>query len=182
MSATIDLDEVRAIPTRYAGVQFRSRLEARWAAFFDLLGWPWEYEPIDLAGYIPDFALRTGDGSFLVEVKPIIWASFSSREAIGAASTSWRTAAIPIAEKAVNAGADAVVVLGTAPITDSIIGLQFVDRVKMLLTFTRCRCGQPCAFGTKCCSANKVDWAASRAHDNVDVFRKAGNRVQWRAP
>jgi hypothetical protein len=44
-----------AIPTRYGGVQFRSRLEARWAAFFDLAGWRWQYEPIDLAGWIPDF-------------------------------------------------------------------------------------------------------------------------------
>lgn len=49
-----------AIPTRYSGVQFRSRLEARWAAFFDLLGWKWEYEPIDLAGYIPDFIVEHG--------------------------------------------------------------------------------------------------------------------------
>ncbi len=40
----------------YAGVQFRSRLEARWAAMFDLLGWPWEYEPVDLDGYIPDYS------------------------------------------------------------------------------------------------------------------------------
>jgi len=63
----------------YAGVQFRSRLEARWAAFFDLLGWKWEYEPFDLQGYIPDFLLHvpkyagvcwlTTD-TLLVEVKP----------------------------------------------------------------------------------------------------------------
>ena len=30
---------IKAIPTTYAGVRFRSRLEARWAAFFDLCGW-----------------------------------------------------------------------------------------------------------------------------------------------
>jgi len=28
---------IPAIPTRYNGVNFRSRLEAKWAAFFDLL-------------------------------------------------------------------------------------------------------------------------------------------------
>lgn len=28
---------MNAIPTRYNGVQFCSRLEARWAAFFDLV-------------------------------------------------------------------------------------------------------------------------------------------------
>jgi hypothetical protein len=42
-------------PTKYVGVQFRSRLEARWAAFFDLANWQWSYEPIDLEGWTPDF-------------------------------------------------------------------------------------------------------------------------------
>ncbi len=44
-----------AHPTKYAGVQFRSRLESRWAAFFDLAGICWEYEPVDLDGWTPDF-------------------------------------------------------------------------------------------------------------------------------
>ena len=61
---------MQAIPTKYAGVQFRSRLEAKWAAFFDLLEWRWEYEPYDLAGWIPDFILIGKDESTLVEVKP----------------------------------------------------------------------------------------------------------------
>ncbi len=61
---------IAAIPTKYSGVQFRSRLEARWAAFFDLLGWTWAYEPIDLDGYIPDFIL-TADRR-LIEVKPAL--------------------------------------------------------------------------------------------------------------
>jgi hypothetical protein len=30
-----------AIPTRYKGYHFRSRLEARWAVFFDALGIKW---------------------------------------------------------------------------------------------------------------------------------------------
>lgn len=59
-----------AIPTKYADVQFRSRLEARWAAMFDELEWRWEYEPEDLHGYIPDFMLLTKPGPVLVEVKP----------------------------------------------------------------------------------------------------------------
>lgn len=57
------------IPTRYAGVQFRSRLEAKWAAFFDLLEWPWTYEPFDLVGYIPDFILNFEHIPVLIEVK-----------------------------------------------------------------------------------------------------------------
>lgn len=61
----------RAIETHYAGSRFRSRLEARWAAAFDLLGWRWVYEPFDADGYIPDFAV-TGDHPLLVEVKPAL--------------------------------------------------------------------------------------------------------------
>jgi len=58
----------QAIPTRYGGVNFRSRIEARWAATFDMHGWRWEYEPLDLAGYIPDFVLLLHE-PLLVEVK-----------------------------------------------------------------------------------------------------------------
>lgn len=36
---------IKAIETHYAGCRFRSRLEARWAVFFDHLGIAWEYEP-----------------------------------------------------------------------------------------------------------------------------------------
>lgn len=53
---------IKAIETRYANCLFRSRLEARWAVFFDALGIRWEYEKegYDLgeAGwYLPDFWL-----------------------------------------------------------------------------------------------------------------------------
>lgn len=59
------------IPTLYNGIQFRSRLEAKWAAFFDLLGWEYEYEPFDLDGWIPDFLIKGKQGDVLVEVKPV---------------------------------------------------------------------------------------------------------------
>lgn len=69
---------IKAHPTKYNGVQFRSRLEARWAAFFDLAGWEWEYEPIDLVGWSPDFKVSFPCGhsecptchTILIEVKP----------------------------------------------------------------------------------------------------------------
>lgn len=53
---------MKAIETKYKGYRFRSRLEARWAVFFDTLGIEWEYEKegYDLgeAGwYLPDFWL-----------------------------------------------------------------------------------------------------------------------------
>ena len=36
---------MKAIQTEYKGYLFRSRLEARWAVFFDACGVRWEYEP-----------------------------------------------------------------------------------------------------------------------------------------
>lgn len=61
----------KGIPTKYRGRQYRSRLEARWAAMFDMLGWKYEYEPFDLNGWIPDFVINGIDYFSLVEVKPI---------------------------------------------------------------------------------------------------------------
>jgi len=62
-----------AIPTVYAGVRFRSRLEARWACFFDLLEMEWKYEPFDLDGYIPDFLVTLAPLiQAIVEVKPAL--------------------------------------------------------------------------------------------------------------
>lgn len=61
------------IPTAYAGVNFRSRLEAKWAAFFDLVGWEWTYEPLDAGGYIPDFLIH-GERPMFIEVGPCVTA------------------------------------------------------------------------------------------------------------
>jgi hypothetical protein len=76
----------KAHPTIYKGTRFRSRLEATWAAFFDLAGWKWEYEPVDLEVEIdgekfnwdPDFHVSFHCGhsecpprhELYVEVKP----------------------------------------------------------------------------------------------------------------
>ena len=63
---------MKAIPTLYKNIVFRSRLEAKWAAFFDLAQWRWDYEPIDLNGWIPDFQIINKlNKAILVEVKPI---------------------------------------------------------------------------------------------------------------
>lgn len=52
---------VQAIETTYRGYRFRSRLEARWAVFFDALGVQWQYEPqgflVGGTPYLPDFYL-----------------------------------------------------------------------------------------------------------------------------
>ena len=55
---------IKAIETIYKGFRFRSRLEARWAVFFDKLGIEWEYESqgfelADGTRYLPDFFIYT---------------------------------------------------------------------------------------------------------------------------
>jgi hypothetical protein len=77
-----------AIETSYNGTVFRSRLEARWAAFFDLVGWRWDYEPVDCNGWIPDFSLiakGSPGGILLVEIKPIFEFSRGVADKIDAA-------------------------------------------------------------------------------------------------
>lgn len=63
---------MKAIETRYKGYRFRSRLEARWAVFFDALGIKWEYEKegyeLPSGWYLPDFWLP--EDFFWAEVKP----------------------------------------------------------------------------------------------------------------
>jgi hypothetical protein len=81
------MDLITAIPTKYNGYEFRSRLEARWAVFFDAFGVRYEYEAegLDLTEvakkyppptkltkkqlwYLPDFWLPDYDA--YVEIKP----------------------------------------------------------------------------------------------------------------
>lgn len=57
------MGEIKPIPTYYNGYHFRSRLEARWAVFFDALGVGWEYEPEGFRlpsgkAYLPDFRVK----------------------------------------------------------------------------------------------------------------------------
>jgi len=62
---------IKAINTHYDGHYFRSRLEARWAVFFNAIGVTWEYEPegfnFDGFNYLPDFWLPKE--GYYVEVK-----------------------------------------------------------------------------------------------------------------
>ena len=59
---------MKAIETEYNGHRFRSRLEARWAVFFDACGFKYQYEPQGFKlkngqYYLPDFRL-SGFGSY----------------------------------------------------------------------------------------------------------------------
>ena len=72
---------VKAIETVYRGYRFRSRLEARWAVFFDAIGAEWEYEPegfvlSDGTKYLPDFLLHNvygrGASEIYIEIKGVL--------------------------------------------------------------------------------------------------------------
>lgn len=68
------LSAIKPIETKYGGYRFRSRLEARWAVFFDKIGLDWVYEPEGFVvpgygWYLPDFHLN--DIGLWVEIKPI---------------------------------------------------------------------------------------------------------------
>lgn len=63
---------IKPIETHYKGYRFRSRLEARWAVFFDSLKIEWQYEPegfeINGKHYLPDFYLP--EYKLYAEIKP----------------------------------------------------------------------------------------------------------------
>lgn len=64
---------IKAIETQYNGYRFRSRLEARWAVFFDTFGAKYRYEDQgyqlpDGTRYLPDFIV---EGRLVVEVKGV---------------------------------------------------------------------------------------------------------------
>lgn len=67
------------IPTKYKGYNFRSRLEARWAVFFDYMNIQYHYEiegfQLESGLYLPDFYLPRF--KMFAEVKPC---GFSSLE------------------------------------------------------------------------------------------------------
>jgi hypothetical protein len=75
--------DIKPIETVYNGYRFRSRLEARWAVFFDEAGIRYEYETegFELSSgrkYLPDFWLP--DFGIYVEIKPILSHNDSTRK------------------------------------------------------------------------------------------------------
>ncbi len=98
-----------AITTTYDGIEYRSRLEARWAAFMKNVGWDIVYEPFDGDGYIPDFLVQ-GPNPMLVEVKPAV-------------TLTEYQAAVPKAEKGLAAHwSHDILIVGASPIVASKFG------------------------------------------------------------
>jgi hypothetical protein len=61
-------------------IAFRSKLEARWSIYFDIMGFHWEYEPPREHGYTPDFIV---DEIGVIEVKPSLKQARESAKRIG---------------------------------------------------------------------------------------------------
>lgn len=61
------MKDIKAIPTTLHGIEYKSRLEARWALFLTISGIPFAYEP-NGADTFPDFRIITTP-PILVEVK-----------------------------------------------------------------------------------------------------------------
>lgn len=69
------MERIKAIPTKYKGIKFRSKLEAQWAKFMDRICMKWIYEPEgyefeDGTKYLPDFYLP--DAEQYLEVKGVM--------------------------------------------------------------------------------------------------------------
>lgn len=64
---------------QYQGLEFKTRLEAQWAAFFDLAGWKWWANPAPVDEWRPDFKVSfkcahsecDGQHTLLVAVLPV---------------------------------------------------------------------------------------------------------------
>lgn len=140
------------IPTTYRHRQFRSRLEARWATFFDLMGWQYEYEPFDLAGWIPDFLLIAAHESYVVEIKPVV--EFPEEVADKIAASGWEGRAVILGCTIPVRSFDVDLRRGAAMGWVSGPGVWGWDDMQMVDT-------QPQVLAS---------WA------------EAGNRVQWKAP
>lgn len=70
-------NQLKPIETRYKGYRFRSRLEARWAVFFEEMKLDWIYEPEGFqlpsgVWYLPDFFVKSPEKclDYFYEVKP----------------------------------------------------------------------------------------------------------------
>jgi len=170
------MQTIAAIPTSYAGARFRSRLEAKWAAMFDLSEWQWEYEPLDLDGYVPDFVLRFAR-DLVVEVKPLL--AFDPDDDVLRQAMGKIDHAHPTGE---------ALIVGAAPST-SIGWMRDADAGWGIATAFWCvECGRRslCSeHGSWRCRATGCDTGRSMMDFstwNVAAdFRQASSLVQWRA-
>lgn len=86
---------MQAIQTEYNGYKFRSRLEARWAVFFDMLKVRYQYEPEgyvleDGKKYLPDFYLNDFDTYVEIKSDPMMLTDYDKLKINGFAELAKR--------------------------------------------------------------------------------------------
>jgi hypothetical protein len=200
---------LKAIPTMYGGVQFRSRLEARWAAFFDLAGWRWQYEPIDLDGWIPDFRL-CGSVPALCEVKPIDFAEFDDGEKASNCIQRIAPNVIRIRDRYDRSPSNLfsdheIIVLGLGPVPSGMINFNDGCSIPIFgyMLHEYCTGAEDWAVICSGYEPQHLDYIAKtyswwyriggqydgdhhlkfiKDRDVEDIWRLAGNFVQWKAP
>lgn len=152
------------IATYLDGVKYRSRLEARWAALFTFLGWRFEYEPIDLVLYQPDYLIYPGacggQAALLAEVRPSFGADWAqaARDKIAASGWLGRSVVLGSTIDSVDAWAHCGECAGTT--------IAHPESGQCL------RCGSP----------DHTTPLAPGAPGLVTLWIESGNRVQWKAP
>lgn len=200
------MERKKGIPTEYNGIRFRSRLEARWAAFFDGVGWPWQYEPFDLDGYIPDFVLPVGWGGephpILVEVKPAIYVGELPRHAPKIVASGWQHDALIVGAslfEQIESGHHILGVIVDAPTGAISVARSFLcemchrhsfaafDHLVVTDDGVRARGpggSQPCRLcddtGTVLAGGHFVEDGEQRAMSIEEAWSTAGNATQWR--
>lgn len=167
------------IPTTYRGVRMRSRLEARWAAFFDALGWAWMYEPIELPGWIADFAVSFSS-PLLVEVKPALTLDDLLAERHRIANSGWQHEVLLVGG-ALHHLDDAHPVVGLLAEREASPDgpLWLWDKARL---FECLNCGATSVLhesGSWRCRACGADGGHVGALSCRERWDKAGNRVQW---
>ena len=173
--------DMNNIPTIYNDILFRSRLEAKWAKVFDALNWKWEYEPIDLNGYIPDFVLQFYK-PIIVEVKPILQIDGFHEFYSKILQSGWNGEALILG----------ATLFKSYDWSEGLIIGKLNDHTEFSnAIFERCRnCGSFSFFhetgGWECringCYEGDHYLSISDYHNKIihDAWKKASNEVQWR--
>jgi hypothetical protein len=182
----------------------RSRLEARWAAFFDLCEWNWDYEPdLGLPGWIPDFAIY-GKHTVLVEIKPITAFCRATADKMERAATEGGVIPPeggPATERCLSNPPVELLLLGTQVPAAHTKPIESLDDTCVYLGWMWQGCWAGGSFGLGdygpdvghdlmsysgaihgTYDGNPVGWQWPNIERTKAMWREAGNRVQWRKP
>ncbi len=184
MTLTTEIStRVPAIRTRYNGVSYRSRLEARWACLFDSLKWPHVYEPVDLDWYVPDFVLTFPHGPIAVEVKPEFTMAALREHVRRIHKSGWTSEAMAVGACLF---ADCNIGQHTEPVEADDFGEQFAEGPANVFTCLDCGCislrnddhGYRCRVNGCYDGASHVGGFDPAVLEQL--WKDAGDRVQWK--